>query len=231
MNRTVNLAGLMIAFLVAGCGDEEKDNSSPSGNGSPVSVKIPDRASPAPAPLQTPAPDVVPPDTVESLADQFMIQLDQVARAFQSVKDESSANKMAEVIPLALAEFLSIASRMEQLPVPSQAVKERISAEMETREEEMARALGGQEDFLNKLDPAIRPTVEKGMKDFNSTMESIGSLMTKYFLVENDTPPPPPPSDPLLVPETAPSPASEPELSPEAPAPAPLDSGAPPATE
>ncbi len=229
MNRTVSLAGLMIAFLVAGCGVEERENSSPSGDGSPASVKTPDPASPAPLP--TPAPDVVPPDTVERLADQFMLQLDQVARAFQSVKDESSANKMAEVIPLALAEFLSIASRMEQLPVPSQVVKERISAEMETREEEMARALGGQEDFLNKLDPAIRPTVEKGMKEFNSTMESIGSLMTKYFSVENDTPPPPPPSDPLLVPETAPSPASEPELSPEAPAPAPLDPGNPPATE
>ena len=236
MKRTVSLAGLMIAFFVASCGDEGQEDSSASVEGSSASAKTPDPATPAP----TPAPEVVPPDTVESLADQFMLHLDQVARAFQSVQDESSANKMAEVIPLALAEFLSIASRMEKLPVPSQAVKERISAEMETREEEMAHALGGQEEFLNKLDPAIRPTVEKGMKEFNSTMESIGPLMTKYFSVENDTPPPPPPSDPLLVPESAPSPAPEPELSPEAPptpvpapnlVPAPSDLGIPPATE
>ncbi len=229
MNRTVSLAGLTIAFLVASCGDEEKGTPSASGDGSPASVKTPGPAPRTPMPLPTPAPDVVPPDTVESLADQFMLQLDQVARAFQSVKDDSSTNKMAEVIPLALTEFLSIASRMEQLPVPSQVVKERINAEMETREEEMARALGGQEEFLNKLDPAIRPTVEKSMKEFNFTMESIGSMMTKYFSVENDTSPPP--SDPILVPETAPSPAPEPELSPETPAPSPLDPGTPPATE
>lgn len=239
MKRTVSLVGLMIAFFVAGCGDEENENSSASGDGSPASAKTPDPATSGPGPATpVPAPEVVPPDTVESLADQFMRQLDQVARAFQSVKDESSAKKMAEVIPLALAEFLSIASRMEKLPVPSQAVKERISAEMETREEEMAHALGGQEDFLNKLDPAIRPTVEKGMKEFNSTMESIGPMMTKYFSVENDTPPPPPPPDPLPVPvpETAPTPAPEPELSPETaptpvPAPAPSDPETPAATE
>ena len=226
MKRTLRLAGIVAALVVAGCGDDEKGDPpekpppAEGGSGTPP---------PAPEPL-APTPEPAPADTVERVADEFMVQLDQLGRAFAKVTDAESASKVAEITPLATAAFKSIALRLEKLEVPPKALRDIISAELKTREEKMARKLGGQEDFLNSLDAAVRPIVEKSMKEFSSTMEEIAPVVAKYLRESADPPTSPPlpaPVDPPVAPSEPTPPPSQPVPPPSEPTPAPSNPATP----
>ena len=217
MKRSLLLAGIVAALVMAGCGDDEKGDPPeklPPAEGGSTTPR------PAPEPL-APTPEPAPADTVEGLADEFMVQLDQLGSAFATVSDADSASKVAEITPLATAAFKSIVLRLEKLEVPPKALRDTISVELKARQEKMARKLGGQEDFLNGLDAAVRPIVEKSMKEFSLTMEEIAPVVAKYFQESADpptAPPPPEPVDPQVAPSEPMPPPSEPTPAPSKPA-------------
>ncbi|MFP6880325.1 MAG: hypothetical protein VCA34_05215, partial [Roseibacillus sp.] len=61
---------------------------------------------------------------------------------------------------------------------------------------------------------AVRPIVEKSMKEFSSTMEEIAPVVAKYFQESADPPTPPPPPEPV----DSPGEPSEPTPAPSKPA-------------
>lgn len=188
MKRPLGLIAVAVAVLGAGCGDEQ------AGQQPDADQELSESGAPAGTPVAEPRLEREP-DTVESLAGEFLAQLDDLAEALREVEDVKSAQKVAEIMPLACGQFQGIATRLKYLDVPSDEVKERINEQMEQREKEMARSLGDQEDFLNTLDPAAREIVQDSMERFIATMEGIQPIMERYFLVseESSTPPPAPP--------------------------------------
>lgn len=195
MKKSLLMSLMAAAVLAAGCGEKKESDPSSQNRGPSLEEPAPlpgSRAAPAPAPG---------PETVESLADEFGMQLEQMARAMQGVKDAASAEKAAEIISLVSGEFRSIVERLQKLEIPGEDVKRRINEKMEERQEAMARSLGDQEAFMDNLPGEARPIVEKAMEGFMATMNELHPVMADYFEVEEESEEPPPPATPPAVPE------------------------------
>ncbi len=216
--------GLGVLLLVAGCEGDES-----GGLRGDSEIPLDARG----------AGDAVRESTVESLAAEYLEQLDALALALAEADNEAGAQALADLSPLAANKIHAIARRLEALPVPGQEVRAVINRKIEVRQEEMEKSLGSWEEFFTRLDPSLRPAVEGAMNEFTIALGEVAAITDEYFSAEKESPPPPEPgaapgaplpeavpfdradADPGLtppVPEVAPTTGPDPE---EGPAPPP----------
>ncbi|MFK7910877.1 MAG: hypothetical protein AB8F34_09755 [Akkermansiaceae bacterium] len=118
-------------------------------------------------------------DTVDSLADEVIEQINRVPDAMATIKDKGSAENAAKVVGEVGDELVSIAERMEKLDVPSEEEQKRIDNKIE-------EGIKGGDEKMSNLDPTVMadPEIQKivgdAMKGFMEKMKKAETTFKKY---------------------------------------------------
>ena len=118
-------------------------------------------------------------DTVDSLVDEMIEQVNRLPEAMLSIKDKASAEQAAQVIHEVGDAMHDIAMRMDQLPVPSEEEKQRIGKKIEeaTKDgDEKIRTM----DASAMEDPEIRKITRDAMTAFMEKMKKPEEIFKKY---------------------------------------------------
>lgn len=118
-------------------------------------------------------------DTLDSLADEVIEQVNRVPEAMSSIKDKESAETAAKTIGDVGDQLVSIAGRMEKLDVPSDEEKKRIDKKIED-------GIAGGDEKMGSMDPKVMadPEIQKiigdAMKGFMEKMKKAEETFKKY---------------------------------------------------
>ena len=123
-------------------------------------------------------------DTVDSLSDEIVEQMNAMADAMSSVKDKESAEAAAKKIEEIGDEMEDIAKRMEALGDPSdedkKLVTEKVEAAQKAMGEKMAKS-GGE----MATDPEAGKIMMEAMKKFGERMKETEKTMKKFETKED----------------------------------------------
>ncbi len=170
---------VVVALGVTGCGDREDESRA-----APEEPPREERDTPPPDPPSKAAPRSDEPEEArshESLLDAMGDQMDAFAVALTSVKDEESVARVGASLKDIESAMREIARELEGMSPPSNAERERLSLQMQAREEAMEDLLGSREEFLGNLDPSVREALLEVMAPFNAMLEEIGVVLDAHF--------------------------------------------------
>lgn len=118
-------------------------------------------------------------DTPDSVTDELLGEFDNLITALESVKDKESAEKAAKKIDTIGDDFLAIAKRLEALPEPSDAEKEKLDKKMDDAMESKQKKLGEAMKGLMS-DPEAAKIIMEAMKGFGKKMDSAEKTFKKF---------------------------------------------------
>ncbi len=120
------------------------------------------------------------PDTPDSLTDELLVKMDELAEAIATAKDKESAENAAETIGTIGDDFAAIVERLDALDEPSDEVKKQIDKKMddamEGKQEKMMTAMqsiSSNQEVMVIISKAIQGFGEK-MKDAEATFKKFG---------------------------------------------------------
>ncbi len=118
-------------------------------------------------------------DTPDSVTDELLVKMDELADAIGGVTDKASAEEAATKIDKIGDEFLDIAKRLEALDEPSEdekkALDEKMSKAMDAKQEKMVTAM---KSLMNN--PEVAPIIFKAMEDFGKKVDRAEETFKKF---------------------------------------------------
>jgi len=120
-------------------------------------------------------------DTVDSLTDELIVQLNHSGEAIVSAKDKASAEEAVKKLNGIGDEIASIAARLDKLETPSEEEKERIDEKMLSADKAMEKKMGDAMQaamFDEKVSSIIAPAV----KEFAARMEQHNAIFDRQIV-------------------------------------------------
>lgn len=116
-------------------------------------------------------------DTADSLADEFIEQMNRIPKAMSSITDKATAEEAATTIGDAGDELVSIAERLKDLPEPSDEEKEKLSKKIEDGIK--LGGMMGNVDVNVMRDQEIQKIIESAMTGLEAKMKKIEKEFVK----------------------------------------------------
>ena len=120
-------------------------------------------------------------DTVDSLTDELIVQLNHFGEAIASAKDKASAEEAVKELSRTADEIAAIAARLDKLETPSEEEKERIDEKMLSADKAMEKKMGDAMQaamFDEKVSSIIAPAV----KEFGARMEQHNAIFDRQIV-------------------------------------------------
>ena len=109
------------------------------------------------------------PDTPDSVTDELLVKMDELAEAIATAKDKESAEKAAETIGTISDDFAAIVKRLDALDEPSEEVKKQL-------DEKMDKAMGKKQEKVKTAMQSISSNQE-AMMIVSNAMQALGEKM------------------------------------------------------
>lgn len=118
-------------------------------------------------------------DTADTLSDEMVTQMGELADAVSSAKDKDSAEAAAKKIDEIGDEFVAIAKRLEALGDPSDEDKKLVEEKMDKAEKEMrGKMADGMKDMMKN--PEAAKIIGEAMEKFGKKMDDAEKIFEKY---------------------------------------------------
>lgn len=169
MTRLLRFAcGALATCLFAAC-DQKKESNPDQAEGNPPAVEP---AAPEPAPPKPVPPKPAPPEVPgrAALAKELAGLMESFGKAVAAVTDRPSWQPAKAELAEIKTRVTAITAELQKLPQPTPQERQAFVADMKLNEDNLEKALGDKEQFMQRLSEDVRQELMTAAGEFSTTM-------------------------------------------------------------